>query len=281
MDNKDFAVFILTHGRADNVITYKTLRKQGYTGDIYIIIDDEDKQGNRYRELYGDKVVEFSKKDIAKTFDEADNFNDRRAIIYARNAAFEIAKKLNIKYFIQLDDDYTEFDYRLYQYGNPKPVKSLDILFNNLLLFYKKTNIDSIAIAQGGDFIGGKQNDYATDKKLRRKAMNSFICSTDRPFNFVGRINEDVNTYTYKASIGLLMFTTPLVSLTQKITQTNSGGLTDIYLDRGTYVKSFYTILFSPSCCKVAMMGDKNYRLHHKIKWNNAVPKILSEEYKK
>ena len=29
-----FAVFILTHGSADNVVTYKTLRSDGYTGKI-------------------------------------------------------------------------------------------------------------------------------------------------------------------------------------------------------------------------------------------------------
>ena len=28
MENKDFAVFILTHGRPDNVITFNTLKRQ-------------------------------------------------------------------------------------------------------------------------------------------------------------------------------------------------------------------------------------------------------------
>ena len=41
--NKNYAVFILSHGRPDNVITYQTLRKCGYTGRIFIIVDDEDK----------------------------------------------------------------------------------------------------------------------------------------------------------------------------------------------------------------------------------------------
>ena len=41
MIDEDFAVFILTHGRADNVKTYKTLKRFGYTGKIYIIIDNE------------------------------------------------------------------------------------------------------------------------------------------------------------------------------------------------------------------------------------------------
>ena len=31
---EDFAIFILTHGRPNNVITYNTLKTSGYTGDI-------------------------------------------------------------------------------------------------------------------------------------------------------------------------------------------------------------------------------------------------------
>ena len=279
MDN--FVAFILTHGRPDNVITYKSLRKHGYTGKVIVVIDDEDKTADEYYENFDD-VEMFSKEAIAKTFDEGDNFNDRRSIVYARNACFEIAKKRGYKYFIQLDDDYTGYDYRVYTETNQKPtrVKNLDNVFGALLDFYKKTNFATIAMAQGGDFIGGKNNKMATRPTIYRKAMNSFICSTDRPFLFQGRINEDVNTYTSEASKGLLMGTISLVSLTQKTTQTNKGGMTDIYLDNGTYVKSFYTVIFSPSSCKVKPMGDTRMRLHHAIDWDRAVPKIVRESLK-
>lgn len=279
MDN--FVAFILTHGRPDNVITYKSLRKHGYTGKVIVVIDDEDKTADEYYEKFDD-VEMFSKEAIAKTFDEGDNFNDRRSIVYARNACFEIAKKRGYKYFIQLDDDYTGYDYRVYTETNQKPtrVKNLDNVFGALLDFYKKTNFATIAMAQGGDFIGGKNNKMATRPTIYRKAMNSFICSTDRPFLFQGRINEDVNTYTSEASKGLLMGTIPLVSLTQKTTQSNKGGMTDIYLDNGTYVKSFYTVIFSPSSCKVKPMGDTHMRLHHAIDWERAVPKIVRESLK-
>lgn len=104
----DFVVFILTHGRADSVITDKTLRKCGYTGPIVYVIDNEDKAAAEYYARYKN-VVMFDKPKIAKTFDEADNFDDRRAIVYARNACFQIARKLGYKYFIELDDDYDVF----------------------------------------------------------------------------------------------------------------------------------------------------------------------------
>jgi hypothetical protein len=286
MENKDFAIFILTHGRADNVVTYNTLISSGYTGKIYIIIDNEDKTYQKYYDNFGkENVIMFDKLEVSKTFDEADNFNDRRAIVYARNACFDIAKKLGIKYFMQLDDDYSVFLFRINQYGTiPKghfKIKTmLDSVINSLLKFYISSNADSIAMAQGGDFIGGEVNSFY-NYQLRRKCMNTFICSTDRPFQFVGRINEDVNTYTRIASTGKLFLTTPLVSILQKETQSNDGGMTDIYLDNGTYIKSFYSVIFSPSSVRIGLMGNKNMRMHHKIKWNNAVPKIIEEKYKK
>jgi hypothetical protein len=63
--------------------------------------------------------------------------------------------------------------------------------------------------------------------------------------------------------------------------QTNAGGMSDMYADTGTYVKSFYTVMCAPSCTKIAKMGVTNMRLHHLIQWKYAVPQIVSEEIKK
>lgn len=284
MKIKDFCIFILTHGRPDNVTTYKTLKKAGYVGNVYIVIDNEDSTSDKYYKNFGDKVLEFNKLKVSKTFDEADNFDNRKSIVYARNVCFDLAKKLKYKYFMQLDDDYSAFEYRIYKSSKCKPVtirKNLNYLLEILLRFYKKTNALSIAIAQGGDFIGGNQNSNAKNPKLKRKCMNTFICSTERPFKFVGRINEDVNTYTYKGSTGNLFFTIPYASIVQKTTQSNKGGMTSTYLDSGTYVKSFYSVMFQPSSVKISAMGDTKKRLHHKVNWNNTVPKIINQKYTK
>jgi len=274
----DFVIFILSHGRPENIYTIKTLYKHGYTGDIIIIVDNEDKTANQYFNKY-ENVKIFNKKEVSKTFDEADNFEDRRAIVYARNVCFDIAKKLGYKYFMELDDDYTYFEYRVYNNKRQKPtnIYCLDKVILALLEFYKSTKFDAISFAQGGDYIGGKNNKMAKNPTIFRKCMNSFICSVDRPFKFIGRINEDVNTYVYKQSKGLLMGTIPFVALGQKTTQKNKGGMTELYLDNGTYIKSFYTIIFSPSSTHIKPMGDKHYRLHHCIQWDKAVPKIVKE----
>ena len=57
----DFCAFILSHGRAENVITYTLLRRCGYTGRIFIVIDNEDSMCDDYKERYGDDVIVFNK----------------------------------------------------------------------------------------------------------------------------------------------------------------------------------------------------------------------------
>tara|TARA_R100000231_G_scaffold135103_1_gene109268 strand:- start:190 stop:1038 length:849 start_codon:yes stop_codon:yes gene_type:complete len=282
MKNKNFCAFILSHGRANNLITARSLKKCGYNGRIIILIDDEDKTADQYYNNF-DEVVMFSKKEISKKIDRFDNFNEKRSDVYVRNACFDIAKKLNIKYFIQLDDDYKDFEYRyvLKDKLKYKQVHNLDHVFDSLIDFMSKTTVTSIALSQGGDFIGGSQNKFAKDGGLKRKAMNSFICSTDRPFKFYGTLNDDVNTYLTLGSKGKLFFTTHLASINQKDTQTNAGGMTDIYLKTGTYIKSFYSLMCSPSSVKIRSLNGNNKRLHHSIAWRNAVPVILDPKFKR
>ena len=279
----DFAVFILSHGRPDKVDTFKTLQRAGYTGRLYIIIDNEDKSVDKYYQNFGDKVIMFDKAAIAETFDEGDNFQDRRAVIYARNACFEIAPTLGVKWFMQLDDDYTAFDYRFNSTKNAviDPIKNLDIILSLLLDYYDATQIISLALLQGGDMIGGKRGGYAKKIRTYRKAMNTFICHVDRRFFFVGRINEDVNTYTHTQNTGRLFLSINNATITQRTTQKNAGGMSEMYLDSGTYIKSFYTVMYQPSSVKVGMMGNTHRRLHHSINWDCTVPCILDESHKK
>jgi len=223
---EDFAAFILSHNRPDRIKTYKTLRKHGYTGRIIILVDNEDPAQEEYKKLYGDQVIIFDKRDIASRTDSGDNFQTYRGVIYARNANFEIAERLGIKYFIQLDDDYTDFRYRRNNLGaniesGVHYIKNLDNVFSSMVEFYKNTSILSVAMAQGGDFIGGEGRDRPS-----RKVMNSFVCGTDRPFKFVGRINEDVNTYVLLGSQGKIFLTTMLLSLQQTQTKSKKGGMT-------------------------------------------------------
>jgi len=277
----DFAALILTHGRPDRVLTFNTLRRCGYTGRIIIVVDNEDKTYDQYRARFAEVVV-FDKKAVAARIDEGDNFNDRRAIIYARNASFDVARDLGLRYFIQLDDDYTRFNHKRKPdntYHDAR-ILNLDAVFTVMVDYFEQApRVHALAMAQGGDFMGGPAG--TNWRKPSRKCMNSFICAVDRPFEFSGRINEDVNTYTHLGSRGGLFLTTMCVGLQQLMTQANPGGMTEMYLASGTYVKSFYSVMYQPSSVTIGLYPTENTRLHHVVEWRNTVPAILDESWKK
>jgi len=282
-NNNDFAVFILTYGRAEKVRTYRTLREQGYTGKIYLMCSDDDKQLTDYKRIYGDEVIVFSKKDWKGKFDIGDNFTKENVVVYARNANPEIAKNLGLKYYLQLDDDYNNFRLRFAEGKklSSSPLRDLNKIFDIFLEFLENSPATSIAFAQGGDYIGGIDASILNRKTVRRKLMNTFFNKVSDPYQFLGRINEDVNCYIHNGKLGKIFLTHPNICVTQLQTQTNSGGLTEFYLDGGTYQKSFYTILYNPSAIKISLMGRTDKRLHHFVQWKNAVPQIIEEKWRK
>lgn len=286
MMRQDFGILILTHGRADCIVTVEMLEKVGYTGKYFLVIDNEDDQERLYKERFGeDRVYVFDKRAVAKWTDAGDNIDKRTAILWARNVSFYIAEELGLRYFMMMDDDYSNIylkyvdKSREHLFG--RKLKILDDVIDMCIAFLDATPTLSIAFAQGGDWIGGIQNRYIRHL-LFRKCMNSFICRTDRKFKYSGRMNEDVTTYVRNAMLGKLMFSVMPISVIQLATQSLSGGMTEEYTDGGTYLKSFYSVMYAPSAMKVSTMpGPVHLRIHHHIEWNNCETKIISEKYKK
>lgn len=189
---KNFAVIILSHGRAGNMKTISTLRRCGYTGKIYILLDDEDDQINEYRKLKDAEIVVFCKTEEMQNTDTIDNFNKHKAVVYARNKCHEVARQIGLDYFLELDDDYSSFQFRYPDEKNEKLLvsecRNLDKVFESMLNFLDASGAYAVALAQGGDFIGGVSSQF-WQKQISRKVMNSFFCRTDKPFKFLGSIN--------------------------------------------------------------------------------------------
>ena len=287
MKSDSFCAFIISHGRPDRVITLRTLRKAGYTGPAFIVCDNEDKTIEDYRKNYGTgMVLVFDKPHYASLVDSCDNFQNRRTTTHARNACFDLAKERGFEYFLVLDDDYTSFSFIGKSQKNTTDIKirNIDLIFHKIVEFIKPhDSIDSVCFMQSGDTIGGMVN-YDVWNRIfpfqKRKAMNSFFCKTACRFWFFSRLNEDVNTYLGLGMRGRLFMTLPQLLIQQKQTQATAGGMSEAYLASGTYVKSFYSVMLYPSFAKVTAPKSMN-RLHHKISWNNAVPKIIGEEHRK
>ena len=286
---EDFCIFILSANRPDKNYTWNTVKKYNYSGKVYVVVGTDDKQLERYKEVYKDNLIIFDKEDYKGKFDKMDNFDNKNYVVYPRNACFDIAKKMKFKYFIAFDDDYTAFSYKFlknleYKHNSIKQydIGILEFIFDEMIkLLETNENILTVAMAQCGDFMGGKEGVFASKIFLKRKAMNSFLCKTERKFEFIGSFNEDVNMYLHYGSLGKLAFTFNIIALSQQSTQKTKGGLTEVYLEQGTFVKSFYSVMLNPSAVKIMTLGITDKRIHHKILWKYVTPKLLDPKYKK
>lgn len=284
MEN-NYAVFILTHGRPNSVKTYTTLRKCGYSGKIYLLIDSDDKKKQDYINKYKSEVIIFDKKDYKGTFDIMDNFDNDKVIVFARNAVYKIARELNLDYFFEYEDDYSAF-YHRYPLGNVLKsisITNMDLVYKHMIDFLDSSKVSTLAFVQGGDLIGGK--DSLISNNYKRKAMNTFVFKVNKnpedDLLFLGRMNDDVNSYLNYGKVGKLFFQTTNIQVCQELTQKKAGGNTEAYKMFGTYLKTFYSLMIEPSCCKIYQIGTSSKRIHHSIKWINAVPMIIEEKYKK
>lgn len=278
-----YVVFILCYKRPDIVYTLNTLMERGYTGDYKLVLGDDDPTINEYKHRYGEEnIVIFSKNDY-NWVDMQDNFGRKNCVVYARNAVFDIAESLGYRYFVVLDDDYVNFRFRWADNNSLKSHNATDVdtIFDiSFNLLNSSPQLKCVGIAQGGDYIGGCSSSMIQGKTIR-KIMNTWFCDTQKRFYFTGTINEDTTMYTTLGNRGDLFLTINNVNIEQLPTQQTKGGLVDVYLDLGTYVKSFYSVMSCPSAVKVSVMGDGHLRLHHKVYWNNCAPKLISDIYKK
>lgn len=273
----DFAVFLITHGRPHNQMTLKTLQKGNYTGMVYFIVDDEDEAKDDYIKLYGEEHVKIFHK--SEWFDIGDNLTDHKGVpVYARNECFRIANDLGLKYFVQLDDDYTAIILR-YDDGEKlakKDVTDFDYLFEAVCDFLSISPITCVAFGVAGDFIGGRKSKY--QQRMYFNARNSFFCKTDSPFQFLGRVNEDVSTPAWHNMTGRLFLTVLDVMVFLHDHNKNSGGSTEQYKNLNLYWNYFYPVMYVPSAIKIS---GKSGTINKQVSYENLVPKILNERWKR
>lgn len=280
-----FATFIISHQRPHSIPTIDAYRRAGYTGDLFIVVDDKDPTLEAYRERFGDQLIVFSKDEVEPEVDTMDPRDNRQSSVYVRNKIWDIAEDMGLTYFFLLDDDYDWFRWRIGPRGqylhSPPWIDDMDAVLEAMMRFMDKAPITSLCFSQGGDWIGGENSTHADGVMTKRKAMNAYLLRTDRRFSLPGRMNEDVTAYVLHGNRGLIFLTFFPTALNQESQQEGKGGMSGIYHELGTYTKSFYTVMAAPSCTKISAMGENYLRLHHRITWRNAVPKIISDSYQK
>ena len=265
------AVFVLSHQRATKITTDMVLRKCGYTGKIYIIIDDTDTQLNDYKEIFGDNCIVFSKTEQLKTTDSCDNFGNLKTPLYARNYCFELAKQLNLDYFIMADDDITDLKYAFVDNsGNFKKqsIKHFDLIIKTLIDFSNCNNkLDCISFVLDSGYFGGKNGTYKNG--VKREIQCFMLWKAKSEVRFLSTKNEDLNTtikYFYKLMLSVFDLCT---SSPQRMT--NEGGISYSSM----YENNMYSLMLMPSAINLLPSGNMR-KLN-----DNIYPKILSGRYKK
>lgn len=274
----DFAVFILTHQRVNEQKTLKTLKDCGYTGKTFLIVDDEDSQCDEYIKKYKDMVKVFSKKEIENIFDTMTNLKEYRSVVYARNVSYKIARDLGIKYIFMCDDDITDLEFRVLKDQKLKgyKVKNIDLVFENMISIMKMKNVGIFGFSQAGAFIGGANGNYMNG--IQRKIAQAIMLDVDKPIEFRGIFNEDLQASLDAGIYGNIAMSTMLISITSPERMSNSGGLHDLYNSNNTYIPCFYTLLAYPNVASVEYKNDV-YKL--RIKHSSLAPMILSSKWRK
>lgn len=275
-DMSKFCVFIFSWGNPSIEDTFNSLRRAGYTGRIIHLLDDLDPTRFEYIKKYGEEnCYVFNKHFVSRRCDPMNNFGGFESTLYVEHAMFDAAKELGFDYFVSMCHDYYYFGYR--GEDGAKKTTRMDEVFEAMVTYLINSPVKCIAFSQGGDNMGG----FNGNKLYKRKAMNSFFCKTSDPFPFFGSMNDDCNMYVQNGIRGDIFLTIMRFQLDQGDTQSNDDGLANLYKSYGTYVKSFYTVMLSPSSVRIALMGTKATRLHHRIDYKKTVPCILSETFKK
>jgi len=268
-------VLILTHGRPKEQKTLELLRKSGYTGRIWLVVDDLDETLDEYRRIYGDSVIVFDKQAYREITDTCDNTKNLATVVYARNASYDIADELGLDYFVQCDDDIMSLAYRYRDKGKLKGlnVRDMDGVFEAYVEFMKAGDFPVLGFGAEIDTVGGRLKEVVFD------LYQIFICRTDRRVDFIGTVNEDTNTMCLLNSVGAL---TPKVCTVQYSSDergTNKGGLSRLYTEFNEYLRMFYTVMVFPSGVKISKGRTIEFSL--KKSKNNIVPRIVREDVKK
>lgn len=283
LDN--FATFIISHGRPADIPTLKNLEKCGYTGKTYIVVDDQDKCLEEYKQYYNDSVLVFNKQYYV---DNAVSFSCEPLVnvaVHARNAVEDMAKRLGLEYFLLLDDDIINFQFKFVIGNKLNRIKAFDL--DNIIHMYidymNKSNIATIGLANGGYFLGGNILTFTNPSYAKfRLLSNAFLRKVSYEVKWAPDMCEDFITSIVENRKGNIWISLPFLSCDCKVQGMNKkkvdGGNSNVYIEKGNYGVVIYSVLNLPDCYKL----NYDKKLWFKCtSYDLTVPKIISSKYKK
>lgn len=278
----DFAVFILTHGRAKEQKTLKTLLNTGYTGKYYLVVDNLDKQQEEYSRIYGEHVIVFDKLNAYEITDTFHNEKILKAVVFPRNMIFEMARQRGIQYFAMCDDDISRIEYKNENDGKmrtTKVTKNINRILEAYVHFSETSKLTVLGFCESGVFIGGVNQIV---KNGYTPSIGKFmIFRTQDEVKYRGLYYEDNIASLDIPLQGRISLSPTMISITSQVDVKKSarGGMHETYDKTAEcYVCSFMVLMAHPSGVKIKRDKGK-WKIRKSM--NNLRPKLINERYRK
>lgn len=276
MNNK-LAYVILCWKRPDKLHTLKFL-KDLEIENIYFAIDNADPEKEKYIKKAKEYKINYF------TFDKDINVSDQMynnkllsGAVCTRKIVENIMRDKGIKYFLVLDDDYTQIENIYGKRIKKETLEQLNKIYIEIL--EKIPFVYVMSLAQSGECVGGKE-DFYKKSKFKIKAMNYWFCCTDKPVDYAGIMNDDVNAGILLNKYG--HFSIQYGGLIIQQAQQASGGMKDVYAQNSAmYQKAMFSIMLAPSfvklnyLCNYGKDGLNSQRIYHNIQREYAYPYVV------
>lgn len=276
-------IYIISHGRPHNQRTYNLLRQCGYTGDIKVVVDNEDKTMiEYYKELEADDRAEvgvFNKQEMIDCTDTGIREPMRNFAVFARNAVEQDAMGTH-KLFWVFDDDLTSFRLRFVDGDSLRSMKvthSLDKIFKLMEDYVSSTQIATLGFGTANNYMSGVKSIEKESSKFRM-CYNGYLRNSQYPVEWSLNMCEDRITSILQNKVGnvwlqllcLQIDTLPIGGLIE-------GGNSDVYRNMDKFHQVFFPVMTSPDCNYTKYMKDKWFTMYDE---KTMCPKIISSKYK-
>ena len=278
----DFAIFICTYGRPNNQLTLNTLRKSGYTGRIYLVLDNTDSTIQQYIDNYGaDNIVIFDKNHYINSIETVSNDPKYACIVYAKNAVENIAKIIGLKSFVIADDDVFSLRFRYADCNvlrSKRIVSHMDDVVDEINDFLLNANLCAVSPLYTTFFMNGVKS-LESDSIENARYMYIFVFRNSAyTVNWISDYVEDNITSFEQNKVGNCMLSIPFVQHDSTPPKKRTeGGMSE------TYASNTFLLCMRGCTIEPAYMSAQWYKTKFvpKIQRKNSLPKIISGRYKK
>lgn len=270
-------VYIISKGRPE-CRTAATLERIGFPGEWFIVCGNNDEALPEYQARWGGRVLVFGWYEQVESTDPMDGYGFEGMASGAcpvRNATAEISRRRGELRHWQLDDDYTGFQVFDARTGK-RPKCDGEALHRAMLALAR------FAHACGLSNCGFPPSTIETAKEgalgVGKRVFNAHnLPSGGALFEpWRGRMNDDLINALNVWRHGGVELSVKCLAMNMPPTQSEGGGLTELYRDEGTVRKTAYAVEACPAAVRLV---ERFGRYHHAVDWGCVVPKIVSGRF--